>query len=144
MNNSYHYLMLLNHLSFQKRAFEKLSDSGLSLGEPKVLEFLSNKNGSSQKEIAKGCQIEPASVTSIMQKMENDKLVYREKLNGNKKTSYVFLTDLGKERAKEVVKVFYEIEDELFKGISDEEKSKMIETMEKINRNIMGGYLDED
>lgn len=144
MNNSYHYLMLLNHLSFQKRAFEKLADTGLSLGEPKVLEFLRHKNGSSQKEIAKGCQIEPASVTSIMQKMENDNLIYREKLNGNKKTSYVFLTEHGKEMAKESIRVFYEIEDELFKGINDEEKSKMIETMKKINRNIMGGYLDED
>lgn len=143
MNNSYHYLMLLNHLSYQKKVFDYLSESGLSLGEPKVLEFLLENNGSSQKKIAKGCQIEPASVTSIMTKMENESLIYREKLNGNKKTSYVFLTELGEEKAKEVVEVFYKVEAEVFDGISAEEKSTMIEIMKKINGNLMGDFLTE-
>lgn len=143
MNNSYHYLMLLNHLSYQKKVFDYLTESGLSLGEPKVLEFLAENNGCSQKKIAQGCQIEPASVTSIMMKMENEHLIYREKLNGNKKTSYVFLTELGKEKAKEVIEVFYKVEAEVFDGISEEEKLALIEIMKKINVNLMGDFLTE-
>ena len=57
MDISLHYLTMANHLLIQKRILEKVKESGLTLGQPKVLDYLKNHDGASQKEIAAGCFI---------------------------------------------------------------------------------------
>ena len=69
MDISLHYLTMANHLLIQKRILEKVKESGLTLGQPKVLDYLKNHDGASQKEIAAGCFIEAGSLTSILNRM---------------------------------------------------------------------------
>ena len=52
MDTSLHYLTMANHLLIQKRILEKVKESGLTLGQPKVLDYLKSHDGASQKEIA--------------------------------------------------------------------------------------------
>ena len=65
MNDSFHYLSMINHMTVQKKLMEQLKDTGLTLGQPKVLDYLKDHDGVSQKEIAAGCLIEAGSLTSI-------------------------------------------------------------------------------
>ena len=46
--SSYHYLLMSNHLSLQKKIMAVLKPLGLSTGQPKVLDHLRYHNGSSQ------------------------------------------------------------------------------------------------
>ena len=55
MDTSLHYLTMANHLLIQKRILEKVKESGLTLGQPKVLDYLKSHDGASQKEIAADC-----------------------------------------------------------------------------------------
>ena len=57
MNDSFHYLSMANHMMVQKKLMEQLKDTGLTLGQPKVLDYLKDHDGASQKEIAAGCLI---------------------------------------------------------------------------------------
>ena len=66
MNDSFHYLSMANHMMVQKKLMEQLKDTGLTLGQPKVLDYLKDHDGASQKEIAAGCLIEAGSLTSIL------------------------------------------------------------------------------
>lgn len=75
MDTSLHYLTMANHLLIQKRILEKVKESGLTLGQPKVLDYLKNHDGASQKEIAAGCFIEAGSLTSILNRMEEKGLI---------------------------------------------------------------------
>ena len=43
MNLSYHYMLMVNHVILQKKLFLSLKDTGLTLGQPKVLDFLRGK-----------------------------------------------------------------------------------------------------
>ena len=70
MDDSFHYLSMINHMTVQKKLMEQLSDTGLTLGQPKVLDYLKDHDGASQKEIAAGCLIEAGSLTSILNRME--------------------------------------------------------------------------
>ena len=70
MNDSFHYLSMANHMMVQKKLMEQLKDTGLTLGQPKVLDYLKDHDGASQKEIAAGCLIEAGSLTSILNRME--------------------------------------------------------------------------
>ena len=70
MDTSLHYLTMANQMLIQKRLLERVKVSGLTLGQPKVLDYLKDHDGSSQKEIAAGCLIEAGSLTSILNRME--------------------------------------------------------------------------
>ena len=40
MDASVHYLSMINHMIVQKKLMEQLKDTGLTLGQPKVLDYL--------------------------------------------------------------------------------------------------------
>ena len=102
----------------------------------KVLDFLREKDGAAQKEIAAACHIEPASLTTILNGMEEKGLIRRKSLNGNRRSWHIFLTDRGKEMVEAVDKGFEELEDQAFSGISVEEQESFLKTFEKMYHNM--------
>ena len=66
MSNSLHYLMMANQMLVQKALMERVKESGLTIGQPKVLDYLKDHDGSSQKDIARACFIEAGSLTTIL------------------------------------------------------------------------------
>lgn len=93
--SSYHYLLMSNHLGFQKKVMAILKPLGLSTGQPKVLDHLRYHNGASQKDIAHACHIEPASLTSILNRMEKQNMIERKILNGNRRSYHISLPIMG-------------------------------------------------
>ena len=102
MDKSFHYMIMVNQSLFQKKVLDALSPYKLTAGQPKVLDYLGKHNGCIQKSIATGCQIEPATLTGILSRMEEKKLIIRQIKDGNKRSLYVYLTDEGK-RLQEIV-----------------------------------------
>ena len=136
MRLSYHYMLMVNHVILQKKLFLSLKDTGLTLGQPKVLDFLQEKDGAAQKEIAAACHIEPASLTTILNGMEEKGLIQRKSLNGNRRSWHIFLTDRGKEMTEAIGMGFEELEAQAFSGISGEERESFLKTFEKIYQNM--------
>ena len=136
MRTSFHYLLMANQALLHKRLLNGLSDTCLTLGQPKVLDYLKEHNGVSQKEIAAGCHIEAASLTSILSRMEEKGMIERKMLNGNRRSLYVFLTDFGKELCDTVEQEFRNIEEIAFAGITDEERQDFMDTFMKIYGNL--------
>ena len=101
----------------------------------KIISFR-EKDGAAQKEIAAACHIEPASLTTILNGMEEKGLIQRKSLNGNRRSWHIFLTDRGKEMVEAVDKGFEELEDQAFSGISVEEQESFLKTFEKIYHNM--------
>ena len=108
MDTSLHYLTMANQMLIQKRLLERVKASGLTLGQPKVLDYLKDHDGASQKEIAAGCFIEAGSLTSILNRMEEKGLIERRMLNGNRRTFHIFMTESGKKSQKLVEEAFVE------------------------------------
>ena len=131
-----HYLTMANHLLIQKRILEKVKESGLTLGQPKVLDYLKSHDGASQKEIAAGCFIEAGSLTSILNRMEEKGLIERRMLNGNRRTFHIFMTEAGKKSQKLVEEVFAQIETIAWNDISQEEEEAFMRVYHKIYSNL--------
>lgn len=93
---SLHHLLMSCQMLLQKQLFARLSDTQLTLGQPKILEFLEHAEGCQQKEIAKACSIEPATVTTLLLNMENAGLIYRQMEEGNRRSLHVYLTEKGR------------------------------------------------
>ena len=136
MNDSFHYLSMANHMMVQKKLMEQLKDTGLTLGQPKVLDYLKDHDGASQKEIAAGCLIEAGSLTSILNRMEEKGLIERKMLNGNRRTFHIFMTESGKKNQKRVEETFEKIEETALNNISEEEQKVFMEIFHRIYRNL--------
>lgn len=135
MSPTFHYLIMAEHSMFQKELLAKLKDSGLTIGQPKVLDYLKDHDGTSQKDIARGCHIEPGTLTTLLNRMEEAGLVERRMMNGNRRSLYVFLTDKGKEQLELVTAAFAEMEAEAFRGLSETERKTFMDLFLRIYAN---------
>lgn len=141
MKKSLHYLLMSNHLLFQKALLAETKDTGLTSGQPKILDYLRDHDGAVQKDIASACHIEPASLTSVLAGMEGKGLITRKPLNGNRRSLYVFLTDAGKELSTWVDTEFEKIEKKALAGFTLKEEEQLNALLSKImkNMNAKGG-----
>ena len=135
MSPTFHYLIMAEHSMFQKELLAKLKYSGLTIGQPKVLDYLKDHDGTSQKDIARGCHIEPGALTTLLNRMEESGLVERRMMNGNRRSLYVFLTDKGKEQLELVTAAFAEMEAEAFRGLSETERKTFMDLFLRIYAN---------
>ena len=142
MSPTFHYLIMSEHSMFQKELFGRIKDSGLTIGQPKILDYLKDHDGAGQKDIAQGCHIEPGTLTTLLNRMEDAGLVERRMLNGNRRNLYVFLTDKGRAQLALVTETFSEIEEKAFRGISESDRKAFMDVFLRIYKNTL--YRMED
>lgn len=137
MNRFHHYLLTIYNLH-KKTNWGYFHSLGLSQGQPKILEILLCHNGCSQKELADICVLEPATISSLLKKMEKDKLVSRipETRKDGTHITKIFLTEHGKNLADKVLQCVTSIEDQCFHNFTLEEKESFLSSMKKINQNL--------
>ena len=133
---SYHKLMMENNTMYTKKVFDNVSDRKLSKGQPKILEYLYKNDGAVQKDIAKSCFIEQATVTSILARMEKNELIIRKVDPDNRRFQFVYLTEKGKVEAKFVIESFAKLENNALKDFTDEEKMQFVNFLKRVNKNL--------
>lgn len=138
MKKKFHKLLIGTSNSHYKMCTNQFGALGLSPGQPKILETLIHLEGCMQKELAKACEVEPATITSILPGMEKNGLIKRETTvyEVGKRALCVSLTDKGKAIVGEVARIFNEVEDLSFKGFTEEEKETFLSMLERIHENI--------
>lgn len=137
MKRFHQYLINIFHMH-EKKSQMVFRDLGLSKGQPKMIEALSQQEGCAQKELAKSCSIEPATVTSLLNKMTEKELVYRKPLlleNGIR-IQQIFLTEKGHNIAEGVKNIVDEMEQISFQGFSNEEKKQCLSYLDRIFHNL--------
>ncbi len=120
----------------RKMAGYKFKEINLTEGKPKILDFLADNPGCSQREVATYCRIEPATTTNILAGMEKEELIYRERNPKDKRILNVFLTEKGKKSQMKVGKVFMELDEICFDGFSEEERSQTINLLNRLYENL--------
>ena len=129
--------MMANQMLVQKALMERVKESGLTIGQPKVLDYLKDHDGSSQKDIARACFIEAGSLTTILNGMEEKGLIERRTLNGNRRSYHIFMTDEGKKKQQMIDEAFAAIEEKAVSDISDEEYSQFMSVYQKLYNNLL-------
>ena len=136
MQNTLHYLLMANHMTFQKQLFANVKSLGLTTGQPKVLDYLQDHDGSSQKEIAKGCHIEPATLTSLLAGMEKKELITRSMKEGDRRMLYVSLTKKGWKLQAQINAEFSRLEQMAMQKMSEGDKAMLIQLLSQIYENM--------
>ncbi len=136
MQETFHYLLMADHLMVQKALIASVRDTDLTSGQPKVLDYLLHHDGAIQKEIAIFCHIEPASLTVILNGMENKGYIHRMNTDSNRRSLHVYLTELGKKYANRLNLEFAEIEGKALAGFTEAEISQFNDFLSRVYENM--------
>ena len=66
LQRSFHHKLMKTYFAMHRRVMSAAKELGLTSGQPKILEYLSEQEGVEQKTIARSCEIESATVGSIL------------------------------------------------------------------------------
>lgn len=133
---TFHHMLMKSHVKLHKIIMNQAGNYGMTAGQPKILEYLSEVGKSDQKTIAGHCEIEPATVGSILTRMEKNGLVLREREEGNRRSVFVKLTEKGVLAAETTAKLFAEAEERALRGISEQDRIKLGEMLQTVYGNL--------
>ncbi|MDE6102609.1 MAG: MarR family transcriptional regulator [Ruminococcus sp.] len=135
---SLHYLLMKSHSVMQRKIYSAAQKMGLTSGQPKILDYLYEHEGSDQKTIAGYCEIEPATLGSILLRMEQKGLIERRQENGNRRSLFVYLTENGKEVCEKMHDIFSQKDKQAVNGLSSSEINELKKILTKICENLDG------
>ncbi len=135
---SLHYLLMKSHSIIQRKIYSDAQKIGLTSGQPKILDYLYEHEGSDQKTIAGYCEIEPATLGSILLRMEQKGLIERRQKNGNRRSLFVYLTNDGKDVCEKMHDIFSRRDEQAIEGLNAEEIETLKKTLTKICENLDG------
>ncbi|MCF2702717.1 MarR family transcriptional regulator [Enterocloster clostridioformis] len=129
---NFHYLLMSGHAIYLKQLMAQLNHTGLTPGQPKVLDYLMAHDGANQREIADACHIEAATLTSVLNGMEAKSLIERRRTDGDWRSFYIYLTDSGKEMGQKVTEAFSRLEEDTFRDIPPERVQEFMELFREL------------
>lgn len=134
--------MFINDISklFWQIASHDSPQEGVSNGYRRMFHILCRHDGITQVELAKASQLSSPSVSTALNKMENDGLVQRVPDERDRRKVYVFITDKGREQDKYIMKQVRNAEAIMMKGFSAQERDQLMAMLRRMLINL----LEED
>lgn len=129
---SLHYLLMKTHVHINRLILTQAAAIGLSPGQPKILECLLFHGECNQKAIAENCEIEQATVGSILSRMERDGLICRSQRDGNRRSLYVSLTPQGRNLAQKMEQIFQQADTQAAAQLSSQELTQLTTLLETV------------
>jgi len=115
---------------FKKRGIDITSDQWI------LMRGIHESEGINQRALAKKCFKEPASVTRMLDKLEQKKWIKRKSLPDDRRTYELYLTKQGKELVEQILPMAVEIRAKGTEGMFDQEVSKLNELLIRVFENF--------
>lgn len=119
------------------RASQVFLPLGLHRGQPPILFELEKHNGITQSELAVNMEITAATLTNLLNRLENAGLIKRVRDREDNRISNVFLTEEGFRVLKLAKEGLEEMNRITFAGFSADERSQLKEYLERIHQNLV-------
>ena len=105
-------------------------------GQGRILEFLLEKDGITQKELSEACSIDTATISRALDKLEEAGYIIRENHPESRRAFQIVLTEKGRNKAKEVDQLFREFDVVLCDGFSEKELEELNAYLRRIKNNL--------
>ena len=115
----------------------KIGKTGVHKSQHMILMYLHRKKGEvSQKDIANHFEISPAAVAVSLKKLEVGGYIQRTSAESDNRYNEITITEKGKEVVEYSRKVFEEVDEKSFEGISNSEREILSGLLDKITNNL--------
>jgi MarR family transcriptional regulator, organic hydroperoxide resistance regulator len=124
------------------QAYRSLSDTfmdqiGLHRAQATLLCRLFVQDGLTQSEIAEQLAVQGATVTTMLQRMEEAGLVARHRDPDDNRLVRVYLTDAGRQRERSITAQFTRGEEAIFAGISPQDRTTLRQMLQQMLQNML-------
>jgi MarR family transcriptional regulator, organic hydroperoxide resistance regulator len=128
-------------LALACKAHRSAMDTGLRaldlhVGQEMILMRLWESEGQTQSELAEKLAVEPPTVTRMIQRMEQDKLLIRHPDAEDARIQRVCLTPKGRELRQQVEQVWAKIEADMIQGLTQEERMLLRRLLLQVRQNL--------
>ncbi|WP_339109193.1 MarR family transcriptional regulator [Thioclava sp. GXIMD4216] len=133
--------MVLNSMVFLNRRLRKAFDArasalGLTFARAQALLQIARNEGSSQTELAEALRIETPTLNRTLDSLEQTGFIERRAVEGDRRVRRVFLTDLSKDKAADILQYTNTLRHDLFHNLSDEEFAQLYELVQRLHVNL--------
>ena len=119
------------------RAHALLEGVGLHRGQPRLLRALWENDGLTHTELASRLQVQPATITRMVQRMEKAGFIVRSPDQDDQRVSRVHLTEAGHAVREQVQQIWQQLEEEALAGLSPEDLVLLRRFYVQIRDNLM-------
>ncbi len=126
------------------RVGKATSSLGLYFGQPAIIEYITENNGCTQKELAEHLHISPPSVATTLKRMERAGFIARIEDKTDTRKKRLTVTERGAYALRDFRKLCDETDMQLFNGFSEDEKEQLMSYLKRLNANIADSELSRD
>lgn len=120
----------------KKSLVVSLSELGLFLGQPMILQRIHDKPGSTQKDIADFLHISGASLSSSITYLTKSNFVEQVQSKSDRRQNELYLTAEGEQVQKQCVDNLHHVYRKMIEGLEVEEVDILIKSLNKIRTNL--------
>ena len=142
MKTPFHLLLIRTYHAQKNRLRPEMAGIGLSPGQPKILNRLMEKDCCMQKELAESCYIQPATVSRMLDTMEQAGLVCRQEEAPRRRAASVAITEAGREAHRQWQAICGRVGEVSLAGFTEEERQQFAEYLRRMYRNLTGREID--
>ena len=119
-----------------------IKTTGLTAPQLLLLQTIKTRGEVAISELANGVSLSQATVTNIIDRLENRGYVFREKSSQDKRKVHVYLTDKGKLTIKDAPVPLQESFVRQFKGLQDWEQNLIISALQRVAQMMDAEHID--
>lgn len=125
---------------YNKEITEAFSERILSHGITRVqwiaLYYIGENEGITQKQLAQMLDSKESSIVRLIDRMEKEEIVKREKDTSDRRITKLYLTQKGVQKREEIIPVGKKFSDDSIKGIKEEDLKIFKDVLNKIVKNL--------
>jgi|TARA_B100000035_G_C20988772_1_gene549164 DNA-binding MarR family transcriptional regulator len=126
------FLMFRTARGMKKMLDGKLNQFHVTSSQATVLSTLGDRDGQSLSDIGKNVYLDKPAITGLADRMENDGLVERRRTSTDRRVIQLFLTVKGRKLFNQIKKIIIDIDQQLVKGLTEQEINTLHEVMKCI------------
>ncbi len=115
-----------HHVALEQSGYQGLRGSGRLLNE------LDKAGDMPQKALAQRLEIRPQSLTEALLKLEHAGYIVRKRSETDKREQLVSITELGRERSRQLRALRDQVAEDMFGCLSEEEQAMMLELLGRV------------
>jgi DNA-binding MarR family transcriptional regulator len=118
---------------------EQLGKTGLTQRQFTLMETVLANEGASQTELVKTTGIDRSTLADLVNRLETQGYVRRERSNTDARVNFVFLTEQGRDTVLKAKPVAMQVDEALVNALPDQLRRSFVQALEELS-----GKLDED
>lgn len=136
LNRQLGFLLKDTTRRYTRRFEERAQALSLTLAQCRALLHLENNEGVSQKRLSELTELDPMTLVRILDRMEADGWVQRRFDPTDRRAHTLWLTPKSRPVLEHIARLVTETRAETLHGLSNEERAKLIELLERVHANL--------